>query len=219
MTRPSTFAAPHKALRSAFCEALTRAGNTDHTNTLQVQKMIGQCRDLFSLLQIHVTDENNIMLAQLDERSAGAGENDRNDHYVLEHYQTKLEEQLGHLANAATAEGMEDFYAGLGKLFGMHLEHMYEEETVTQQLLWDHFTDAELAAMRVRIIQQLNFDQLMTWFKYMFPAMRPHERAGMLNGFLASAPPPVAEKATEVIRTALGDAEWDRTRLLLTSAN
>ena len=219
MARPSTFAAPHKALRSAFCAALTRAGNTDHTNTVQVHELLEQCRDLFNLLRIHVTDENNIMLAQLDERSAGAGENDRHDHHVMEHGQTKLEEQMAHLANVATAEGLEHFYAELGKLFGMHLQHMYEEETVTQQLLWQHFTDAELAAMRVRIIQQLDFDQLMTWFKYMFPAMRPQERVGLLNGFLSNAPQPVAEKATEVIRTALGDAEWDRTRQLLTTSN
>lgn len=220
MNRPPVFAAPHKALRACFCKTLTRASNTDHTQAEQVQQLVAQCRELFSLLILHVTEENNVTLAQLDERAPGAGEHDRNDHEELERTQAGLEEQLDQLEQAdATAERLERLYDGLGKLFGMHLEHMHGEETLTQNMLYDHFTDAELDGMRMTIIKQMSFDQMMIWFKHMIPAMRPQERVGMLTGFFASAPPPAVEKATEVIRTALGDVEWERTRLLLPSSN
>lgn len=220
MSRPPVFAAPHKALRACFCTTLTRASSTDHTQAEQVLQLLAQCRELFNLLHVHVTEENNVTLTRLDERAPGSGEHDRNDHEELELTQATLEGQLADLEQeGATAERLERLYDGLGKLFGMHLEHMHGEETVTQNMLWDHFTDEELNAMRVTIMKQMSFDQMLTWFKYMFPAMRPQERVGMLTGFLASAPPPLAEKATEVIHSVLGDAEWERTQALLVPAN
>jgi len=220
MSRPPVFAAPHKALRACFCKTLASASSTDHTQAEQVQQLIAQCRELFKLLHVHVTEENNVTLAQLDERAPGAGEHDRNDHVELENVQEMLEEQLAQIeSEGATAERLDQLYAGLGVLFGMHLEHMHGEETLTQNLLYDHFTDAELGGMRDTIIKQMSFDQLLIWMKHMMPAMRPQERVGMLTGFFASAPLPAVEQATAVIRAALGDAEWERTRLLLTSAN
>ena len=220
MSRPSNFVAPHKALRSFFSSTLTRAGNTDHTHAEQVRQLIAQCRELFGLLHIHATNENNILLARLDERAPGSGDQDLDDHDELAEMQVDLEQQLDLLETVgASPESLEVLYTGLGKFFSMHLEHMYDAEMLTQKLLWHYFSDEELAAMRVQVIKQLKFDQLMVWFKHMFPAMRPQERAGMLVAFLGSAPPPVAEKATAVIRAALGDAEWDRTRSLIAANN
>jgi hypothetical protein len=64
-----------------------------------------------------------------------------------------------------------------------YLEHIFEEETVTELFLQQYFTDEELIGHRNTVMQRLSFPVLLLWLKYIIPAQREEESLGMLSGF------------------------------------
>ena len=68
-------------------------------------------------------------------------------------------------------------------------EHMAEEETVVWPQLCALFTDEELAGIEMAIIGELTPEENIGFMRLMLPAMNPSERAGLLTGMKANAPP------------------------------
>lgn len=214
--RPSSFVPPHKAIRSFFGTVIKAAGKADHNDPQEIDALCTNCEELFELLHIHANDENGVMLTHLDRKVPGASEHDRNDHARLEEMQAELEELVKEIKTGPVELSQLDrLYAGLSLLFSEHLEHMHEEETVTQELLWQHFTDEELFAMRGEIMQRLGPDRMLKWWKHIMPAMRRTERAMTLKAMMAQAPPPVIEKVNALMPVILGEHEWQRTQALM----
>jgi hypothetical protein len=214
--RPSSFEAPHKGIRSFFGSILKLAGNADHNDPQELETLCSSCEELFELLHLHASDENAVMLTQMDRKAPGASEHDRGDHDRLEAMQAELEQMVKEIRKGPVQPTqLNKLYSGLSLLFSEHLEHMHEEETVTQELLWQHFTDEELFAMRGEIMQRLGPDRMLKWWKHIIPAMRRTERAMMLKGMMAQAPPPMVEKVSAAMAGILGEAEWRRTQELM----
>ena len=214
--RPSSFEAPHKGIRSFFGSILKLAGNADHNDPAEIESLCSSCEELFELLHLHASDENAVMLAHLDRKAPGASEHDRNDHDRLETMQAELEQLVKEIRKGPVQLiQLTKLYSGLSLLFAEHLEHMHEEETVTQKLLWEHFTDEELFAMRGEIMQRLGADRMLKWWKHIIPAMRRTERAMMLNAVFGQAPPPFVERVKALLPEWLGEKEWQRTQELM----
>jgi hypothetical protein len=214
--RPSSFEAPHKGIRAFFGSVLKAAGNADHNDPQEIDALCTNCEELFELLHLHASDENGVVLTHLDRKVAGASEHDRNDHDRLEKMQADLELLVKEIRKGPVqVQQLNKLYAGLSLLFSEHLEHMHEEETVTQELLWQHFTDEELFAMRGEIMQRLGPDRMLKWWKHIMPALRRSERAMMLGAVFAQAPPPFVEKVKALLPKWLGEKEWQRTQELM----
>lgn len=96
-----------------------------------------------------------------------------------------------------------------------YLHHMQQEETVVMPALWAHYSDDELGAIRGRVQGAIPPARFADWMELMLPAMNLDERAGMLGGMKAHAPPPVFETAAAVAARVLGTAGWDAVRARL----
>ncbi|MDP4283694.1 MAG: hypothetical protein Q8891_04685 [Bacteroidota bacterium] len=214
MNRPKVYDVPHKALRNALSQLSLLAGKTNYSDQQEVKQFYKLGEDVFKMLTIHANDENEVTLAELEERCPGSSQNDLDDHVQIHLAQDKLEKLLSKIYNNSksgmdTTEDGAEFYLAFSEFHGEYLEHSAAEERVTQPLLWKYFTDEELAAHRGKIMAKIPPRSLLTWFRFIVPAQSSNERIGLLTGLKAMAPPTFFNEAMEVIKQVLTEKEFD----------
>lgn len=192
MGRLSLALFPHKGIRNMFCGFLVTAGNTDYTNKEKVKSLYDAGGFLFKMLESHSVDENTVVLRELEKKVPGSSAHDMAEHEAIEAEQTKLEKALEEIYNMSQAG--EDagvfgfkFYLELSRFQCLYYMHMLGEETETQDLLWKHFTDEDLVAMRAEIIANMKPEFFLKWCNYLIPALTPQERNLILGGIRANA--------------------------------
>lgn len=206
MSRIRSFAAPHKGLRYLIAKFACCLGHTDFGNQAQLTALKQSGAELFTLLEDHVHTENEHTLKNLEEKVPGASAHDAADHEQLEAIQSSLAQRLSGFNGNETDDDIHTFYLDFSVFQSQYLEHIFEEETVTELLLQQHFTDEELIQHRNSVMQRLPFPILLLWLKYIIPAQREAESLGMLSGFKANAPSAAFDQVMTAIKTEL-DAE------------
>jgi hypothetical protein len=63
---------------------------------------------------------------------------------------------------------------------------------------------------QVAIMQEMSFETLLLWFKYIVPARRTEENAQVLRGFKGAAPKEAFDAAMAVIKNVLDEMEYQR---------
>ena len=144
---------------------------------------------LFLLLNDHAHHENHNTLAHLEEKVQGAAAHDLHEHEELEKLQDALEQRLSGLEATATEEDMHLFYLEASHFYARYLLHIHHEETETELLLQQNFTDAELMGHHAEVMRTIDFGMLCLWMQYMVPAMPQAEGVAMLAGAKAMLPP------------------------------
>lgn len=182
----------HKGLRLASTDFMIRIGRLNFEDGVGVASLIGDLRSHLELCAAHLAHEESMIHPALEGRLASAAA--RLDRQHAEHRQSfaTLEELISAL-EAATPEQRaqrgRQLYLAFSTFLADDLAHMHEEETVTWPLLCTLFTDEELAALEMRIIQSLTPETNLAFMRLMIPAMNRQERAALLGGMQASAPP------------------------------
>lgn len=205
-----SFALPHKALRNALGQFSLRLGHTDFSDSEQLKALKRLGRELFALLNDHVHTENEHTLRHLEERAPRSGDHDRDDHQRLEAVQDELQQRLENCNGTETAEFAHIFYLDFSRFHSVYLEHIFEEETVTESLLQQHFSDEELTAHRNAIMQRMDFALLLLWLKYAIPSQQDADNAAMLTGMKANAPETAFRTLIETIRAELPAERFER---------
>lgn len=215
MGRIKSYDVPHKGLRNALCQVQTLAGNTDYANANEVERLYRLSEDVFKILNIHADEENDVVLAELEERCPGASKYDVDDHERIHVVMDTLENLLAKIysqskAGVDSTEDGEEFYLAFSEFHGIYLEHTAEEERVTQPLLWKNFTDEELAGHRGKIMARNPPETLLIWFKFVLPAMSHKERVGLFSGFKKMAPPAFYSEGLAVVKQVLTEIEFSK---------
>jgi hypothetical protein len=203
MSRIRSFAAPHKGLRYLIAKFATTLGHTDFSNHAQLASLKQLGLEMFTLLDDHVHTENEHTLKHLEEKVPGASGHDVADHEKLEAIQGALAQKLSGFTGKEPDDEIHTFYLDFSLFHSQYLEHIFEEETVTELLLQQHFSDEELIRHRNQTMQRLAFPVLLLWLKYIIPAQREEESLGMLSGFKANAPQAAFEQVMATIKTEL----------------
>lgn len=213
--RMNSFDVPHKGIRNGLSQLSLAASKTDFTSSGEVTQLYNLGKEVFEILARHANDENDVSLRALEQRFKGASHHDVEEHIRIHVAQSKLEAlleevfQISKAGGDASEKGIE-FYNGVSYFHAEYLRHMSEEERETQVLLWQHFTDEELAGHRSEIMKKLEPETLLLWFKFIIPAQRHQERVGLLGGFKAMAPIDFFQSAMSVVKSALRPDEWNR---------
>lgn len=213
MERYSSFTLVHKGLRNALSQILFLAGNADFNNAGEVEKLYLLGKKVFTLMDGHAEDENNIILAELEARMPNASHHDKHDHELIEEKQKELMGLLTAMNDEAKS-GMDvsktgkEFFAKFSLFFGEYMLHMVHEETVTQQQLWDNFTDAELLVLTQRIVSKFPLEKTIAWYSFMLPAMNPTERLELYKAVKGAMPVEVFAMVDESIAQFLPADEY-----------
>ncbi len=220
--RVSLITTPHKGIRNFLAQLSLQAGAIDYADRGAVEELKKRFEEIGLLLEEHAASENNFILPALEARAPGSTAHDEADHEELHRLQDSLLAQLNHIldSGAAAQEARQlgyAFYQGLSRLHAGHLEHMLEEETGTQALMWQHFTDEEMMQIHGQVIRSIAPPVMLTWMKYILPAQTPAERAQLLGGLQANAPAPFFRQALGVAREVLPASAYIQLEADLTS--
>jgi hypothetical protein len=215
MKRMKSYDVPHKGLRNALSQMQFLAGKTDYSDKNEVEQLYQLGQDVFKILTIHATDENEVTLAELEKRCPGCTLHDVGDHEQIHIAQDKLEQLLVNICNKSKAgeevtEEGEEFYLAFSEFHGTYLEHTAEEERITQPILWKHFTDEELASHRGKIMAKNPPQTLLIWFRFVIPSQSHRERLSLLTGFKKMAPATFFADGMQVIKQALTATDFDK---------
>lgn len=215
MKRMKPYDVPHKGLRNALSQLQLLAGKTDYADQNEVEELYKFGGDVFKILTIHATDENEITLSELEQRCKGGSQHDMEDHTQIHLLQDKLEKLLATIYNKSkegedVSEDGEEFYLAFSEFHGTYLEHTAEEERVTQPMLWKYFTDEELTSHRGKIMANNPPQTLLIWFKFVIPSQSHKERVGLLTGFKKMAPEAFFKEGMQVIKQVLTEKEFDK---------
>lgn len=213
--RLKPFDVPHKALRNALSQLSLLAGNTDYSEPGAISTMYQLGKEVLLLLNTHANDENEVNLKHLETKVPGASHHDIREHEQLHIMQLELEKMLDRIneeirGTNGTIDLPEKFYSSLTDFHSVYLAHMAEEERVTQRMMWENFSDEELAAQRAEIIKSLPAETLLLWFKYAAPALTHTERINLFGGFRKAAPAELFERTKNVLKKVLEPGKFEK---------
>ena len=188
------YAIIHKALRAAMTDTLLAAGRLDAGDSREVTDTVVRIDALLELCKLHLEKEDKYVHPAMEARSPGSTRRIANDHTDHRVAFVRLRRRIDSLTRAPAASreaAAHDLYLELSLFVGENLVHMHEEETAHNAVLWDSYSDAELAALEDTIRANLTPAQMQHALRWMLPAMTPAQRAGMLRQMRYAAPTPV----------------------------
>lgn len=194
MNSHKSYAGPHKGLRNLLGQFSLLAGNTNFGALTEVQQLQELGNELFYLLKHHLLTENEDLLAFIETKVPGAAAHDLQDHEQLEIIQEELQARLQALDGTQTDEEGHQFYLDFTSFHGKYLEHIFQEEKVTEELLLKHFSTEELQENSARIMQKVDFAVLIASLKYIIPAQSTPENVALMSNL---------KKAPEELKSAL----------------
>ena len=101
-------------------------------------------------------------------------------------------------------------YQQLALFVAHNFEHMHQEETAHNAVLWAHYRDEEIVAIESAIHASLEPDEAMLCMRWMLPNLAPAERALVLTDLRAQAPAPVFDAVLALVRPQLSALQWGR---------
>lgn len=195
----------HKGLRRAHARLLVCLGKADFSR--DQAPLLARLKTHLATARSHLLHEEIYIHTALDQRAPGAAAPLDEDH---EHHRIHFETLTRLIADAEQARSEpagRRLYLAFSTFVGDDLKHMAREEAETWPILCAHFSDAELAAIEHAIVASQTPDEGMESLAMMAPAVNPRERAALLVGVKANAPPEAYRALLSAIRPELAQAE------------
>ena len=207
MERLKSLDPPHKGLRNALGKLALSAGKTDYTSLSSVTLLKKLANEVFHLLKDHTATENKFILAPLEQRNPGFTENYYSDHNTIDQLEQNLLDRFLSLDGKQTNDEGHQLYLDFCNFQSHYLEHINEEDSILELEMQKHFTDEELMQHQIEIMQEMSFDTLLLWFKYIVPARRPDENAQVLMGFKSVASESAYNTVLNTIKEEVRESE------------
>lgn len=215
MTAPrhDIYAFIHKGLRAFMAHTLVRVGRLDPHDEAEFAEVAEELRALLHICADHLGNENEVVHVAMEARRPGSSAGIDADHVHHADAIGRLEAMIA--PAAGNPEAAHALYHALGAFVAHNFEHMEQEETAHNAVLWATHSDEELRALEQRIVARHSPQQMALALRWMVPHMNPAERAAMLGGMRASAPAPVFEGALGLVRPLLGGRDWKKLAVAL----
>jgi hypothetical protein len=174
---------PHKGLRNALSQFVLLAGKTEYDDPIQVGTLQKLGNEVFHLLHDHTHTEDNFILKPLEEKIPGSTIIDSQEHIVLEQIESELKNRMSQFdGNKTNADGHQ-FYLDLTLFQSRYLDHIGHEDKVTEILMMQNFSHEELIGHQILIMQQMSFETLLLWFKYICSCKKDFRKQTSVTGF------------------------------------
>jgi len=182
----------HKALRTCMSQTMMKVGCTDPSDAQAVAAALTMTADLLDMCTEHIEKENGFMHPAI-ERVCPDGARQIADEHVS--HRADIQSLRCHIdaVNTAPIEhrplALNDLYRALALFVALNFEHMHQEETELNAILWAHY-------------------EMMQAMRWMLPSLNHPERAGMLAGMQAKAPAPAFAAVLDLARQVLSTPDW-----------
>ena len=211
--RLDMYAGIHKALRAFMADTLLGLGRMDVDDDLEFAQTCDRVMQLLALCRSHLQHENQFIHAAMEAREPGASARVEAEHAGHEEAIAALAagvSQLLSCARAARPAATHAVYRQLSLFIAHNFEHMNEEETAHNRVLWQHYTDEELVRIHDALVASIPPQEMMDVMRWLVPFMAPVERVALLSDMQQHAPAPVFAAVLAHVRPHLTPAEWDK---------
>jgi len=214
MTRFDLYTHVHKALRGLLFDAVAAVGRTDFGRESELPATLATVRRTIRLTRSHAEHEDREIHPLLHRLAPELAADLEAGHERFDGVDRELENYLARMEGAPAVERVSlgrRTHEVLGGLVAEHLKHMALEESRANRILWAHLSDAELLAVRARILSALGPEELAEWVERMIADGNLEERAGLVVALQAVAPASAFDALTASGRARLGEAGWHET--------
>lgn len=200
----------HKGIRAELFAVTESAGSSDPGDREASSKLAGRVRDLSALLRAHARHEDNFYQPLVEVHTPVLAEVIARDHEHLDAQIGALEVLAERAADAARVErrlAAHRLYLGMVSFTSEYLAHQGLEELELAPALAAAVGEDELAAVEAELIAGIPPDEMMSALAVMIPAMNVDDRAGLLGGMKAGAPPEAFAAVWNLVEEVLTPAD------------
>lgn len=213
VARYDMYAGIHKALRALMTETLVQLGRCDWSDDDDAAQALAQLRDLLTICEVHVHDENTFVHPAIEARSPGVSERIAGEH---EHHLDEIRalgraaDELAAARHASRAQAGHALYLALALFVAANFEHMHHEETVHNAALWATYTDEELAAIEAALVAEIPPEAMALIAPWMLRNLGHPERVALLAGMREGAPAEAFEGMLGLAASQLSARDWGK---------
>jgi hypothetical protein len=200
----------HKGIRSLLFSVTGTAGCLDPADDAGRGELAARVHGVLDLLVMHAEHEDKAIQPALEFHFPKLAERVETDHFVLDSRLMELTE----LADVAAGVGaghqravMNRLYLDLASFTSAYLVHQDVEERVIMPALEQAIGVPAVIDMHVAIVSSIPPDVMAGSLALMLPAMNIDDRAELLGGMRASAPPEVFEGVWGLAASVLSMAD------------
>ena len=189
--RHEMYTAIHKALRLLMAETLTTLSRTDAAKEAEVAAALRLVRELTTLCRLHLHTENQFIHTAMEARRPGSANLAAQDHVGHEVAIERVEADalaVEKSSGEARASLIFTLYSRIAVFVGENYEHMNEEETHNQSVLWETYSDDELRGIEGAIVGSHTPDETAAAMRWMIPALPGPQAAALVGGLRAAMP-------------------------------
>ncbi len=208
--RVDLYGVVHKALRSRLFDLAVELDRCDFGRPADVQIALTAYQRTIGFLREHNRHEDQFVEPALGELAPEIQQTVASHHAAAEAVLAELDGMVEAIGQDPGAGHR--LVARYRQFLVMYLAHMNQEETTVNAALWARFSDPELAEIRGRLQASIPPARFGEWLEIILPAINLDERAGMLGGIKANAPPPAFAMAIEIAARVLGSSGVEAVR-------
>jgi Hemerythrin HHE cation binding domain len=201
----------HKGVRAELFAMTASAGNTDPSDREGRAALCAHIADVAELLGAHADHEDRHLLPVLETHAPSLFDRNAADHATLDTRLARISERAAALASAVAGEQrarVHNLYLDLASFTGAYLAHLEFEERVVMPAVLDAVGVEGAVAIHHAIVSSIPPPVMAKTLAVMIPAMNVDDRAELLGGMQASAPPEIFEGIWGLTKSVLaaGDA-------------
>lgn len=197
----------HKGMRFGLSRAMTMAGSTDADDSLALQALRDEWRDVAFVLRGHHEHEDRFCDALIASYAPELREKLELQHHEADHALASLDAAAAQLVDATPA-ALRAFYLDLADFTARYFAHLRFEEDVVMPALNRALSNAELEQVTHQIRGSVPPHEMCVFIKYMAPGMSFAERLDMLGGMYRFAPKEIFELFRGAAEKALPAHEY-----------
>lgn len=186
----------HKAMRLALFGVTTMAGATDAADEASVQRLCDEWHDVRLVLIGHHHHEDAYCDPLIARHAPALRESLEAEHDIADAAIDRIDAIVHGLAGLDSGDrvgALHGLHLELADFTSQYLQHLRFEEHEVMPALNVAMSNADLAAVTDQIRGSVPPPEMCVFMRYMVPAMTFAERADMLGGMHAGAPPEIFE--------------------------
>lgn len=225
-TRENLFRPVHKGLRSMIFTLGLRLGTTDFSNVAESNEVAKQLKQdltnslsncILCLLQTHSTHEEKDFFSAIRPLDEEPVRMMTGEHAVILRRTYGVAKQCDELLGTADPlrriELGDKLVADANDLFTYYLAHLNNEEAVLVPVMWEHFTDAQLRALRAQFYNTIPLSLFETWMRWTLPALNINELVVLLSGMKIDPAPNRFADALRLAKETLRPEKWSQVQM------
>lgn len=162
----------HKAQRYHLFNLSIKIGKINFNDPLQYAMLKTELNGMIDHLKKHMEHEETFIHPYYQNFE---------DKLELLNYQHEKLEPLLYKLEHSLSEEPETLYPLFNQFIAAYLEHIDEEERLQKEILWENFSDEELAKVMIKFTQSLSKEQLAEGMEFTLPSLGVNEVIHTIN--------------------------------------